>query len=289
MHTQRSGRAAAFSLLSACGGLFRGRGCSGVLWAGVVPWRGEGAAVEGCYGASTLFYALPPAYVEPRVETRWRPRASLRKLIPRGFSYHFRCTRVMLLAPSIHDLFSLLFPFFFPSFHPSTAPSLFSSHPCRDRHPTVIRPSARTLPTSVHGRYRIIPISPSSFLSGQKRKKKKLQTTSQDVLPGWYHPCAKALLFALTRLLLFLASEPAQLCFFIFSVRKLWLHSENLLIQSYFIHPTLALSSKTIFVRSFMKMLKERVAVNMGMYSLFIPYTDRTLTWRLGISSQSLP
>lgn len=38
-----------------------------------------------------------------------------------------------------------------------------------------------------------------------------------------------------------------------------------------------------------MKMLKERVAVNMGMYSLFVPYTDRTLTWRLGISSQSLP
>lgn len=192
--------------------------------------------MEGCYGASTLFYALPPAYVEPRVETRWRPRASLRKLTPRGFSYHFRCTRVMLLAPSIHDLFSLLFPFFFPSFHPSTAPSLFSSHPCRDRHPTVIRPSARTLPTSVHGRYRIIPIFPSSFLSGQKRKKKKLQTTSQDVLPGWYHPCAKALLFALTRLLLFLHTNLPN-CVFYFLCPKI-LVAQRELTHTILLHPS---------------------------------------------------
>ncbi|OXB37582.1 DNA-directed RNA polymerase II subunit RPB7 [Cryptococcus neoformans] len=142
----------------------------------------------------------------------------------------------MLLAPSIHDLFSLLFPFFFPSFHPSTAPSLFSSHPCRDRHPTVIRPSARTLPTSVHGRYRIIPIFPSSFLSGQKRKKKKLQTTSQDVLPGWYHPCAKALLFALTRLLLFLHTNLPN-CVFYFLCPKI-LVAQRELTHTILLHPS---------------------------------------------------
>lgn len=237
MHTQRSGRAAAFSLLSACGGLFRGRGCSGVLWAGVVPWRGEGAAVEGCYGASTLFYALPPAYVEPRVETRWRPRASLRKLIPRGFSYHFRCTRVMLLAPSIHDLFSLLFPFFFPSFHPSTAPSLFSSHPCRDRHPTVIRPSARTLPTSVHGRYRIIPIFPSSFLSGQKRKKKKTANNLSGCSSWLVPPLRESLAIRADTFTAFSCIRTCPTVFFYFLCPKI-LVAQRELTHTILLHPS---------------------------------------------------
>lgn len=67
VHTRRSGRAAGFSRPSAGGGFSRGRDCSGVLQAGVVPWRGGmGYSME----RTLLRTAL--AYVEPRVETRWR-------------------------------------------------------------------------------------------------------------------------------------------------------------------------------------------------------------------------
>lgn len=127
--------------------------------------------MEGCYGASTLFYALPPAYVEPWVETRWRPRASLRKLIPRGFSYHFRCTRVMLLAPSIHDLFSLLFPSsFLPSIHPPRLLSSLLIHAGIDTQLSSVHPPELFPPRSTEG----IGSYPSFLLlSCQARKEEK--------------------------------------------------------------------------------------------------------------------
>lgn len=192
----------------------------------------------------------------------------------------------MLLAPSIHDLFSLCFPSFFPSsIHPPLL-SFLLIHAGIDTQLSSIHPPELFPPRSTEGIGSYPSFSFHLFfpLSGQK-KKKKLQTTSQDVLPGWYHPCAKALLFALTRLLLSLHPNLPDCVFSL--PEKFWLHSENLLIQSYFIHPTLVPSLKTISVRSFMRMLKERVAVNMGM--LFIFVTARTLTWRIGISSRSSP
>lgn len=49
VHTRRSGRAAGFSRPSAGGGFSRGRDCSGVLQAGVVPWRGGYGIFYGAY------------------------------------------------------------------------------------------------------------------------------------------------------------------------------------------------------------------------------------------------
>lgn len=218
------------------------------------------------------------------VETRWRRMAT----------YVIYPTWISLSLPPSHDASGAFHPrsllpllsFLLSFIHPSTSP-LFSSHPCRDRHPTVIHPSARTLPTSVHGRYRIIPIFlfPSFFSPIRPEKEKKTANNLSGCSSWLVPPLRESLAIRADTFTAFFASEPARLCFF--SARKFWLHSENLLIQSYFIHPTLVPSLKTISVRSFMRMLKERVAVNMGM--LFIFVTARTLTWRIGISSRSLP
>ncbi|OXG42771.1 DNA-directed RNA polymerase II subunit RPB7 [Cryptococcus neoformans var. grubii Br795] len=143
----------------------------------------------------------------------------------------------MLLAPSIHDLFSLLFPFFFPSFHPSTAPSLFSSHPCRDRHPTVIRPSARTLPTSVHGRYRIIHIFPSSFLSGQKGRKKKTANNLSGCSSWLVPPLRESLAIRADTFTAFSCIRTCPTVFFLFLCPKI-LVAQRELTHTILLHPS---------------------------------------------------
>lgn len=72
VHTRRSGQAGGFSLPSAWRGFSRGRDCSGVLQAVVVPWRGAGGAGGGgvrlwdiiLWSGTLLRTAL--AYVEPK-------------------------------------------------------------------------------------------------------------------------------------------------------------------------------------------------------------------------------
>lgn len=71
VHTRRSGQAGGFSLPSAWRGFSRGRDCSGVLQAVVVPWRGAGGAGGGVrlwdiilWSGTLLRTAL--AYVEPK-------------------------------------------------------------------------------------------------------------------------------------------------------------------------------------------------------------------------------
>lgn len=93
----------------------------------------------------------------------------------------------------------------------------------------------------------------------QIHARRKLQTTSG--CSSWLVPPLRECLAIRADTLTALLSIQLRL-FFSFC------RSENLLIRFYFIHPTLVPSLKTIFVRSYMRTSKGRVAVNMGMYLL---------------------